>query len=272
MMFGERPQELNGVSLPLKVRGKAERFIARSLRSKMLALQNTPPIVTFTFDDVPVSACEIGAEILANHGVHGTFYVAGGGCGAASPVGRLASIEHIRTLATLGHEIGCHTYSHPEVSRIGTDALDDEINRNRLFIRTIDSAITLKNFAYPFGEMSVRAKRYLERRFDSCRTVHPGINSNSVDLGSLKACPLESAAPDRAGISALVAEAVRCCGWLIFYSHDVAEKPSKYGVTPDLLEWAVTSANRAGCAITTIAGALELIRATAGGRRTAAQS
>ena len=203
MMFGERPQELNGVSLPVKVRGMAERFIARSVRSKMLALQDTPPIVTFTFDDVPVSACEIGADILTNHGVHGTFYVAGGGCGAASPVGQLASIEHIRTIAARGHEIGCHTYSHPEVSRIGIDALDEEINRNRLFMRNIDSVIALRNFAYPYGEMSVRTKRYLESRFDSCRSVHAGINSGSVDLGSLKACPLESAATDRAGSARL---------------------------------------------------------------------
>jgi peptidoglycan/xylan/chitin deacetylase (PgdA/CDA1 family) len=238
----------------------------------MLTLQDTPPIVTFTFDDVPVSACETGAAILTNHGVHGTFYVAGGGCGAASPVGQLASVEHIRTIATHGHEIGCHTYSHPEVSRIGIDALDDEINRNRSFMRNIDDAIVLRNFAYPYGEMSVRGKRYLESRFDSCRSVHPGINSGSTNLGSLKACPLESVSTDHARIGALVAESVRTSGWLIFYSHDVTEKPSKYGVTPDLLEWAVASAKMAGCTIATVAGALELIRATAGGRLAATQS
>ena len=272
MMFGERPQELNGVSLPAKVRGMAERFIARSVRSKLLALQNTPPIVTFTFDDVPVSACENGADILANHGVHGTFYVAGGGCGAASPVGRLASIEHIRTIAALGHEIGCHTYSHPEVSRIGIDALDDEINRNRQFMRTIDSVIALRNFAYPYGEMSVRTKRHLEGRFDSCRSVRPGINSGSADLGSLKAYPLENATADPTRIAALVAEAARTSGWLIFYSHDVTEKPSKYGVTPHLLESAVTSAKTAGCVIATVAGALELICASTGRRLPATQS
>jgi len=272
MMFGERPQELKGVSLPVRVRGMAERFMARSIRSKTLAVRATPPIVTFTFDDVPVSACEIGANVLANHDVRGTFYVAGGGCGAVSPVGRLASIEHIRVVAARGHEIGCHTYSHPEVSRIGIAALDDEINRNRLFMLTIDSAIALRNFAYPYGEMSVRAKRYLEAHFDSCRSVHPGINSGSVDLGSLKACRLEGTATDHAGIGTLVAETVRTNGWLILYSHDVTEKPSKFGVTPKLLERAVTAAKMAGCTVATIADALELIRATADRRLPATQS
>jgi hypothetical protein len=120
--------------------------------------------------------------------------------------------------------------------------------------------------------MSVRTKRYLENRFDSCRSVHPGINIGSVDLGSLKACPLESAATDRDRVSALIAETIRLNGWLIFYSHDITEKPSKYGVTPDLLEWAVTSAETAGCTITTIAGGLDLIRARAGARLPAMQS
>ena len=34
-------------------------------------------MVTFTFDDVPVSACELGAGILESFGARGTFYVAG---------------------------------------------------------------------------------------------------------------------------------------------------------------------------------------------------
>ncbi|MDE2286120.1 MAG: polysaccharide deacetylase family protein [Hyphomicrobiales bacterium] len=271
-MFGERPQEVDGVSLPVKVRGMAERFIARSVRRKTLAVQDTPPIVTFTFDDVPVSACETGAAILANHDIRGTFYVAGGGCGAASPVGRLASIDHLKAIAAHGHEIGCHTYSHPEVSRIGIAALDDEINRNRSFVHNIDRVIALRNFAYPYGEMSARAKRHLESRFDSCRSVHPGINSGSIDLGSLKACPLEGAAVDHDGIGTLIAETVRAGGWLILYSHDVAEKPSKYGVTPKLLDKALIAAKTAGCTIATIAGALDLIRATADRRLPATRS
>ena len=131
MMFAQRRREADGISLPVKARDMAGRFLARAARNKMLPLYDTPPMVTFTFDDVPASACETGTGILERHGSRGTFYVAGGGCGAASPVGRLASIEQIRTIWTKGHEIGCHTYSHPDVSRISLGELSGELDRNR---------------------------------------------------------------------------------------------------------------------------------------------
>ena len=34
-------------------------------------------MVTFTFDDVPASACDLGASILETYDARGTFYVAG---------------------------------------------------------------------------------------------------------------------------------------------------------------------------------------------------
>jgi peptidoglycan/xylan/chitin deacetylase (PgdA/CDA1 family) len=266
-MFGARAQDTKGLSLPIKVRDMAGRFLARAARRKTLPLREGPAIVSFTFDDVPSSACETGARILERHGVRGTFYVAGGGCGAPSPVGTLASAEQIRKIWKSGHEIGCHTYSHPNVSRISLDELGNELDRNREFLRTIDSAIVPRDFAYPYGEMSIRSKRRLEGSFDSCRSVHPGINNRVADLGSLKAWPLESAAVDRAKIASLIAETVQKNGWLIFYSHDVSDKPSTYGVTPDLLEWAVISAKKAGCIVATVAGGLDLLGGAAGVRR-----
>ena len=58
---------------------------------------------------------------------------------------------------------------------------------------------------------------------------------------------------DRAKIAELIAATVRTRGWLIFYSHDVAEPPSRYGVSPELLEWTVGTAKRAGCVLATVA-------------------
>lgn len=269
-LFGERPRDAHGVSLPDKVTGMASRFLARSARRKTIALHDVPPLVSFTFDDVPRSACETGTHILERHGIRGTFYVAGGGCGAESPVGTLASLEQIGRIWSNGHEIGCHTFSHPEVPRISLGQLDKEIEQNNAFLRKIDNAIVLRNFAYPYGEMSMRSKRRLEDRFDSCRTVHPGINSGVADLGALRSWPLENAAVDRAKIASLITETVQTNGWLIFYSHDVAAQPSRYGVTPDLLDWAASSAKKAGCVVATVAGGLELIKRGAGQRRPAA--
>jgi peptidoglycan/xylan/chitin deacetylase (PgdA/CDA1 family) len=256
----EAPQDPNSSSLAAKVTGMALRFVARQFRSKPLALRNAPPVVSFTFDDVPASACEMGADILERHGARGTFYVSGGGCGTVSPGGPLrASIDQLRTIWANGHEIGCHTYSHPAVRHMSLDELGSELDRNQSVLKNINSDIVVRNFAYPYGDMSVRTKRYLEVRFDSCRSGHAGINTVVADLGSLNAWPLENASLDRAKIVKLIAETVETKGWLIFYSHDVAEQPSRFGVSPDLLECAVGTAKRAGCALTTIAEGLKLV-------------
>jgi peptidoglycan/xylan/chitin deacetylase (PgdA/CDA1 family) len=260
-MLGEPLLDLD-CSLPAKIAGKASRFLARNIRSKGLVLRDTPPMVTFTFDDVPASACYTGSSILEKYDVRGTFYIAGRGCGEAGSGGPpLASIDQLRTIWGNGHEVGCHTYSHPAVSRISLDQLRDELDCNQRALKNISDDIEVRNFAYPYGDLSLRTKRYLEGRFDSCRSVHPGINIGIADLGSLKAWPLESASVDREKIATLISHTIESKGWLIFYSHDVAERPSKYGVSPDLLQWAVGAVRSSGCVLATVTGALKLIAA-----------
>jgi len=261
-----RVEDPNTASLPVRVTAMASRFLARQSRSKLLPLAEAPAMVTFTFDDVPASACEAGAQLLEKHGAHGTFFVAGSGCGTASPGGpKRASIDQLRTIWASGHEIGCHTYSHPAIRYMSSDELGLELDRNQSALREIDRTIVVRNFAYPYGDLSIRTKRYLEGRFDSCRSGHAGINSGYADLGALDAWPLQNETLDRAKVAELIAETARTGGWLIFFSHDVADDPSRYGVSPDLLEWAITQAKASGCALTTIAHSLKLASSDANG-------
>jgi peptidoglycan/xylan/chitin deacetylase (PgdA/CDA1 family) len=250
-----------GEPLAAKVSGKVSRFLARNTRTKSLAMHNAVPMITFTFDDVPASACGIGAAILEQYEARGTFYVSGGGCGAASPGGRLATTDQLNALQARDHELGCHTYSHPPVSAISHNELVADLERSRRFLKGINSACAVRNFAYPYGDLSFRTKRYLETQFDSCRSLLPGVNERTADLGALKTCPLENATIDRREVLEFIAQAVRTNGWLIFSSHDVEDPPSKFGVTPDLLAFAVRTAKDAGCRLVTIADGLEFAAA-----------
>jgi peptidoglycan/xylan/chitin deacetylase (PgdA/CDA1 family) len=146
------------------------------------------------------------------------------------------------------------------------DELKSELDRNQAALAEINGNIVLRSFAYPYGDLSIRTKRYLEGRFDSCRSSHAGINTGLADLGALDAWPLQNAALDRDKIVRLIAETVHRRGWLIFYSHEVAEQPGRFGVSPDLLEWAVSTAKRAGCVLTTVAETLKFVRAAPDGR------
>ena len=91
-----------------------------------------------------------------------------------------------------GHEIGCHTFSHTRACDLDAKALDAEIAQNRRYLRALDPSIKVENFAYPFGYGSFGRKGQLKQAFQSCRSIVPGINSDTVDL----AVPARDA-PDR---------------------------------------------------------------------------
>jgi peptidoglycan/xylan/chitin deacetylase (PgdA/CDA1 family) len=243
-----------------KLVGKGSRFLARNFATKKLQMRNIRPMVSFTFDDVPVSACNVGTRILEEHGARGTFYIAGAGCGKTSPVGLLATIEQIRAVWLRGHEIGCQTYLHSAVSRLCRSELETECFRNQSTLRMIDDRLEVRNFAYPYGDLSFGARRYLERQYDSCRSVDHGINHRIADLGSLKSWALETPSIDRKKVAALIADTIRSNGWLIFVCHDVTDQPSKYGVDPELLAFAVQVGQRSGCQLVTVDEALRLAR------------
>jgi peptidoglycan/xylan/chitin deacetylase (PgdA/CDA1 family) len=257
MLFAQPRSSSEDRSLVAKFSGKATRFLARNVRTKSVAMRNTRPLVTFTFDDVPASACIAGARTLEDHDIHATYYVSGGGCGAGSPGGTLATIQEIEALYARGHEIGCHTYSHLAAGHTDAGDLASDLARNYAFLS--DSGIIVRNFAYPYGDLSFRAKRLLEARFDSCRSIVPGVNARTLDLGAMLSISLENFSMDRESVEAVVAETVRTTGWLIFSCHDVDDSPSRFGVSPKLLEFAIATARRAGCAFATVAGGLKIV-------------
>ncbi len=240
--------------------GKVSRFLARRIASKKLPLNNVRPLISFSFDDVPELACTTGAALLEEHRTRGTYYISGGGCGTAGYCGRLAGVDTLKTLAAKGHEIGCHTYSHIAVARVGRQALAAELSRNNIFLQDIQKRRGPYNFAYPYGEYSLGTKLNLQGMFDSCRSLRPGVNAGRADLGALKSWELQNVSVDRRGIAAIIAETVRCNGWLIFACHDVAAEPSRFGVTPDLFTFALKTARDAGCQLANVRDALLILR------------
>ncbi len=247
-----------GRSRLAQIGGKLSRFMARNIATKALTMRNHKPLVTFTFDDAPASACTIVAALLEQYQARGTFYISGGGCGLMSPGGRLATAEQLKALYANGHEIGCHTFSHAALGAVSRNARGLELKHNRTFLQSIHADIVVRNFAYPYGDLSFAAKRHVETHFDSCRSLLPGANVGVIDLGALKSRELQNSSVGRQGIRDIIAETVRQNGWLIFVGHDVDKEPSQFGVSPDLLEFAMNTAKTAGCLIVNLESALQI--------------
>jgi peptidoglycan/xylan/chitin deacetylase (PgdA/CDA1 family) len=231
--------------------------VAAYLRTNVKPMRNTRPIVSFTFDDVPESAYSKGADILDAHGVNGTFYIAGGLCDTQEPHRRLIARHQCRDLASRGHEIGCHTFSHCKVNSLSDQDLDLELERNQSFFVGLDPGIVLENFAYPYNLVSPRAKLRLQRRFHSCRAGGQAINIGSVDLCMLKSTEICEGVMAVDGIAAWIDQTVASKGWLIFLTHDVSAYPGKWGCSPQLLAAAVSFAVARGCKVLSVREALQ---------------
>src|SRR5947209_6401358 len=193
-------------------RARFSHRMAMHLRVEPFRMRNATPMVSFTFDDVPKSAANVGAAILDAHRVHGTFYVIGSQVGASSPLWEMVEGEDIVALHRHGHEIACHTFSHKRACDIDAGTLSAEVERNQHYLQSLEPSIRIENFAYPFGYGSFLRKRQLKTVFNSCRSIVPGINRSTVDLQFLRAMPLIDRRIDRDGIGRALDEARTCNG------------------------------------------------------------
>jgi peptidoglycan/xylan/chitin deacetylase (PgdA/CDA1 family) len=166
---------------------------------------------------------------------------------------------HAEALARAGHELACHTYGHSDVRYVDWPSLESGLRKNAETLSEF-SGTAPRNFAYPFGGISFGKKLRLQSRFETCRGVYPGINVGRIDTGLIKAVPLYSSTLDDEGVRRWIARAVATSGWLVFFTHDVSETPTRYGVTPHLLRSAVSAAVEAGCLCVPVAEAVDRLR------------
>lgn len=87
-------------------------------------------IVALTFDDGPdPQFTPIILDILKNHGAQATFFV----------IGQKAKThpQILQRMAAEGHEIGNHSYSHPDFNKLNKDAQLEEIDKTTAIIKRL---------------------------------------------------------------------------------------------------------------------------------------
>lgn len=213
------------------------------------------PVASITFDDIPHSAARVGAPILEAAGVLGTFYVCGQHTAGSFEGREQHELDDLRALHAGGHELACHTFAHPRVTRLDDAARAADTEANAAFLQEAVGPLRLDSFAYPYGAMSPSAKTFYGRRFQTCRGVYDGINAGRMDFADLRAFKLNPARDDATFVSSLIAQAKARNGWLILYTHDVSDTPTPWGCRPDQLKRLVDALQSAGIAVETMRSA-----------------
>lgn len=224
-----------------------------ALYRRTVPLGDRGPYISFTFDDFPRTAFTAGAEILEAFNTHATYYVAVGLMNTRNRLGEQFHCDDLRALVERGHEVALHGYEHLSARRTPVEAFIGDLARCEQAIRACLPEGASKNFAYPYGEASLSAKRRVGARMTSCRGTILGFNGPDADLNLLFANPLYGGEDQNARARQLILENTKRGSWLIFYSHDVCEMPSPYGCTPSLLRNTVGFAVANGAQVLTIA-------------------
>jgi peptidoglycan/xylan/chitin deacetylase (PgdA/CDA1 family) len=240
--------------------GGVSRVAARRIPFRPHRINLDAPLVSFSFDDFPLSAAEHAAPALEAVGARGTYYFAGGLAGGLENGRLIARREIAEDLARRSHEIGGHTHSHVNVQKTPRNEMLADVTRNIAEVTSIAGRAPT-SFAYPYGVLSLPSKLALATRFAGLRGIETGINAGVADLAHLLAQELYDSSSTIAEMTAVLDETTRSRGWLIFYTHDVEPDPSSIGCSPEYFRDVVQLVADRGIEIVTVAEGLKRIGA-----------
>jgi len=242
-----------------RIAGKCRRLASTRLARRPWIMRNKTPLISFTFDDFPTSAFEVGGRILESHGYRGTYYTSAGLLGQSAPTGSIIPGEQLPAVVAVGHELGCHTYAHCDAALTPAAEFERSIQENRQVLKQLVPGETLRSLSYPIGSPRPSIKRRSGRHYQGCRAGGQTHNAGKIDLNYLKAFFLEQAVSDPESIYAAIDRACEVNGWLIFATHDVAESPTRFGCTPRLFEEVVSAVAKSRARVLPVSKALEEI-------------
>lgn len=233
------------------LKGKLRRRLIRLAHRRPAKVALERPMVSFSFDDAPATACEAGAKALEKRGLRGTYYFAAGLTGREGPSGRVGVGKDVRRLHEAGHEIACHTHSHLDCGQASLEVAIADVDRNAEHLAAWGVS-ELQNFAYPFGDVAGPAKTALAGRFKTLRALHHGLIADGADLNQAPAVGIEGEDGESVA-NAWLDKAKARKAWLILYTHDVADEPSQWGCTTSALERLIDRAVAEGFDVVTVA-------------------
>ncbi len=243
-----------------RLQSKYFRTCARYLFRRPFAIESTRPLISFTFDDFPHTAFSVGGAILQKYGVAGTYYVSLGLAGKNDASGPMFGVDDLTSLREQGHELGCHTYGHFDSSGTKPSVFLESVRANQQALNTLLPGEIFRTFSYPKSAPRGRTKQVTAPRFECCRGGGQTFNAGVADLNYLGAFFIEQAHGDLAAMQSMIDQNNAAKGWLIFATHDICDRPSPYGCTPQVFEAVVQYAAQSGATLLPVTKALEALR------------
>lgn len=215
-------------------------------------------IVSLSFDDGTKDQLA-AAQILSQRGLRGTFFINSGEIGTN---GFYMSVQDLRALQRAGHELGGHTLSHPDLTKLSPADLQHEVCDDRAALQ--HWGLDPQAFDYPFGFFNDAVVATVKGcGYKSARSLGgiacPGCADSEtippVDPFAIRTPAILSSSTALGALKAMVTNAEQSGGgWIAIVMHRVCD-----GCTPDSIsasdlasfaDWLVARAG-AGTAVQT---------------------
>ena len=238
-------------SLPAKINRRLIPY--RAKRNLSLKLDN--PLISLTFDDCPKSVVDNALPLIEQEGWQATLYMSMGLCGTTNHLGLHMSESDVTAAHASGHEIADHTFSHIDVTTVSKDEFEKNVDKNQEKLNELGLPPS-KTFAYPYGQVSIDAKKIVEQKFKGARGITSQVHRGSVDLNQFNSNRLYSGQTYKK-----LLDDIRSLrdnpDWLTIFTHDVRDTPSDFGCTPDQLKTVISAIKDIGADIMTAANAIK---------------
>ena len=211
--------------------------------------------VSLTFDDTLLDQYQ-ARSILADHGMHATFYTISSRVGVDANSMTLAQLQ---ALAADGNEIGGHTLSHPDLSTLNVDDAKREICNGRATLLSLGFGV--KNFAYPFGSPPAQSPfaAQIEQIIADCGFLTARGTGDILSPGSCIGCPFADSIPPGRSFHVRTPDSVKLGtsletmqgyvtqaedhggGWVVIVMHHICDTCNPYSIPrqqlTDFLDW-----------------------------------
>jgi len=149
--------------------------------------------VLLTFDDAYADLAEYALPVLRRYNFGATVLIVTGQIGGenrwdqadgSAPL-PLMTAAQIREWAAQGIEFGAHSRTHPDLTKLTADRLEEEVAGSGEDLASLLGGKVV-SFAYPYGPYNEAACQSARRAFDVAFTTDEGLNYLGTDLHRLR--------------------------------------------------------------------------------------
>jgi peptidoglycan/xylan/chitin deacetylase (PgdA/CDA1 family) len=192
-------------------------------------------IVSVTLDDGWANQYANARPVLNSLGLKSTYYIISGEMNDAPAY---MTTTQVKQLYADGNEIGDHTVTHPDLTKLTTAKITAEMANSQTALQNLIGA-PVTSFAYPYGAYNTSTINIGKTYFSSQRSVDRGLNTHdNLDVTKLKIFEVD-ATNTTAEVQQQINDAIAQKAWLILVYHEIATTPAE----PDDAQYTIKPAD-----------------------------